>query len=68
MWKNVHPVYSTGIRTHNLLITSLLPQPLDQGSRPRVTTLLSILGYAQSERLPNKDLKRLQKFSRWSRD
>ena len=33
MWRNVHPVYGTGIRTHNLLITSLLPQPLDQGSR-----------------------------------
>ena len=33
MW-NVHPVSGTGIRTHDLWIVSLLPQPLDQGSRP----------------------------------
>ena len=32
MWKNVHPVYSAGIRTHYLRKMSLLP--LDQGSRP----------------------------------
>ena len=25
MWKNVHPVYGAGIRTHNLWNTSLLP-------------------------------------------
>ena len=31
--KNVHPVSGTGIRTHNFLITSLLPQSLDHGSR-----------------------------------
>ena len=30
--KNVHPVSGARIRTHNLLVTSLLPQPLDQGS------------------------------------
>ena len=29
--KNVHPVSSTGIQTHNLMITSLPPYPLDQG-------------------------------------
>ena len=29
MCKNVNPTYGAGIRTHNLLITSLLPQPLD---------------------------------------
>ena len=34
MWKNVRPVYSTGIWTHDLQIVSLLPLPLDQGSRP----------------------------------
>ena len=32
--KNVHPVYSAGIRIHDLLNTSCLPLPLDQGSRP----------------------------------
>ena len=32
--KNIHPVYATGIRTHDLKIVSLLPLPLDQGSRP----------------------------------
>ena len=30
--KNIHPVSGAGIRTHNLLIMSLLPWPLDQGS------------------------------------
>ena len=25
MWKNVHPAYGTGIRTHNLQNVSLLP-------------------------------------------
>ena len=34
--KNVHPVYGPGIRTHNLQNVSLLPQSLDQGSRPRL--------------------------------
>ena len=32
--KNVHPVYGAGIRTHDLRNMSLLPRPLDQGSRP----------------------------------
>ena len=30
--KNVHPVYSAWIRTHNLQNTNLLPQPLGQSS------------------------------------
>ena len=30
--KNFHPVTGAGIETHNLLGTSLLPLPLDQGS------------------------------------
>ena len=30
MWKNVHPVYSTGIWTHDLRNVSLLPYPLDK--------------------------------------
>ena len=34
MWKNVHPVYGAGIRSHDLWNMSLLPQPLDQGCRP----------------------------------
>ena len=33
MGRNVHPVYGAGILTHNLQNTSLLPKPLDQGSR-----------------------------------
>ena len=33
MWKNVHPVYGAGIRTHDLRNVSLFPLPLDQGSR-----------------------------------
>ena len=34
MWKNVHPLSGTVIQTHNLLTTSHLPLPLDQGSGP----------------------------------
>ena len=34
MWKNVHPVYGAGIRTHNLRNVSLFPLLLDQDSRP----------------------------------
>ena len=34
--KNVHPEYSVGIWTHDLLNMSLLPYPLDQGSHPWV--------------------------------
>ncbi len=29
----IHPIYSAGVRTHNLLIMSPLPLPLDHGSR-----------------------------------
>ena len=42
MWKNVYPVYGAGIQTHNLLITSLLPQPQDQGSRPTIENVKSM--------------------------
>ena len=38
--KNVHPVYSAAIRTHDLWNMSLLPYPLDQGSLPRSIVLL----------------------------
>ena len=35
--KNVHPVVcGAGIRTHDLQDMSLLPLPLDQGSRPQL--------------------------------
>ena len=36
MWKNVHQVYGTGIWTHDLWNMSLLRQPLDKSSRPRL--------------------------------
>ena len=39
--KTVHPVYGTRIPTHNLENMSLLPSPLDQGSRPRNVFLVS---------------------------
>ena len=32
MWKDVHPVYGTGIRTHDLTNISRHPLPQDQGS------------------------------------
>ena len=41
MWRNVLPVYSAGIQTHNLQDMNLLPLPQDQGSRP----ILIILKY-----------------------
>ena len=43
MWKNVHPVSGARIQTNNLLITSLLPEPLDQGSRPMDAQKIIIL-------------------------
>ena len=33
IWEIIHLVCRTGIRTHSLFNMSLLPQPLDQGSR-----------------------------------
>ena len=33
MWKMIHLASDVGIQTHNLSNTSLLPQPLDKGSR-----------------------------------
>ena len=39
--KSVSAVYSTGIQTHDLWNTSLLPSPLDQGSRPLMTMLIT---------------------------
>ena len=39
MWKNVHPVYDSGILTHNPLNTSLLPLPLYQGNATRLVIL-----------------------------
>ena len=33
MWQNVLPVYTARIQTHNFWHMSLLPYPLDQGSR-----------------------------------
>ena len=47
MWKNVHLVYGTGIRTHDLQSTSLLSLPLDQGSRP-ASTLYTYLALSSS--------------------
>ena len=43
MWKSVNLEYGVGIQTHDLWNTSLLPLPLDQGSRP---TKLFYLGIA----------------------
>ena len=40
MWKNVHPVSGTGIRTYNLLDASTLPQPLDQGSHAGLDSVI----------------------------
>ena len=41
--KNVHPVFGAGIWTHNHLIMSLLPEPLDQGSRPTIYFFIVII-------------------------
>ena len=44
MWKNVHPVYSAGIRTHDLWDVSLFPLPLDQDSRPQFCVFCEMNG------------------------
>ena len=36
MWKMIHLVWGDGIQTHDLLIISLLPEPLDQGTSPLI--------------------------------
>ena len=41
--KNVHPVFGAGIWTHNHLIMSLLPEPLDQCSRPTIYFFIVII-------------------------
>ena len=38
----VHPVYGTGIWTHDLRNVSLLPLPPDQGSHPKVPLLVCL--------------------------
>ena len=40
--KNVHPVSGARIQTHSLLILSILPEPLDQGSRSYNSKVLLI--------------------------
>ncbi len=35
----IHPVYGAGVQTHNLLIMSPLPLPLDHGSLQNVLLL-----------------------------
>ena len=54
MWKNVHPVSSTGIQTHNLLIMSLLPKPLCQGSRP--SSRYFFLAYLNVKMVLNREM------------
>ena len=44
MWKNVHLVIGTGIRTHDLQNMSLLSQPLDQGYCLKQRLFLRFLG------------------------
>ena len=39
MWKNVHPIDSAEIQTHNLQNVSHFPLPLDQGSSPQFLIL-----------------------------
>ena len=50
MLRNVHPVHSAVNQTHDLQNTSLLPQPVDQGSRPRKSCLVN------AKRMLNKKL------------
>ena len=40
--KNIHPVYGARIRTHDLWNMSLLPGPLDQGSRPNYLSFYNV--------------------------
>jgi hypothetical protein len=39
----IHPVYSAGVWTHNLLVMSYLPKPLDHGFSPSQSYLLCLL-------------------------
>ena len=58
MWKNVHPGYGAGIRTHDLWNVNLLPLPLDQGSRVKTFSWqqfpqLQITLFPNVTRIPN---------------
>ena len=41
IFKNVHPVNSAGIQTHDLQYMCLLPYSLDQGSRPTIAIVIA---------------------------
>ena len=51
---NVHPVYGAGIQTHNLRNMSLLPYPLDQGSRPKEVQFVWLNFYEISVRFDKR--------------
>ena len=51
--KKVHPVYLDGIWSRDLQNTSLIPQPLDQGSRPLSTLSLNIMDWLFVEWMTN---------------
>ena len=70
MWKNGHPVHGSGIRTirtHNLQIESLIPQPLDQGSR-RIFIYLGIImpSYFTQLLLPQEWFSRVERKSAYT--
>ena len=50
--KNVHPVYGVGIQTHDHWNMSLLPLPLDQGSRPPFTLFVEVI-WGSLHRMPD---------------
>ena len=55
--KNVHPVYGPGIRTHDLHNVSLLPLPLDQGSRPTLPVVNAVFGGRETRFAHIRNLK-----------
>ena len=53
MWKNIHQVYGNRIPTFNLLTTTLLQKPLEQGSNP-ISKLLGAFSYRENGQASEK--------------
>ena len=53
MWKNIHQVYGNRIPTFNLLTTTLLQKPLEQGSNP-ISKLLGAVAYRKNGQASEK--------------
>jgi hypothetical protein len=55
----IHPVYGARVRTHDLLIVSRLPQPLDQASRLDLERVIFYSSPNFNDASPNIKIKKI---------